>query len=151
MKQFTSQIATSEEQSKRLLKLGLIPITANMYYWIDSYDVSYNHELNIIVNDEIEWGEGFIPAWSLSRLIELIPKKINYKYDTYHLTINMYNNDLFYIKYDRYDKHLDCLVDDGDLLEEIEGCNIIDCCIDIIEWLINSNHFDKKMLNDGAQ
>ena len=67
---FTSQICTTEEQSKRLLGLGLKKETADcvmMYY--DGWHIGEAEHFNFD-KDPVE------PAWSLHRLIELcaIPK-----------------------------------------------------------------------------
>lgn len=69
MNEFNSQVCTSIEQSKRLLKLGLKPETADMaheyieaeYCWLI---VSYDWSLRSM-------SEELIPAWSLHRLIEI--------------------------------------------------------------------------------
>ena len=66
-------ICTSIEQSKHLLELGIDPSTA---------DMSYSEEY--FGNDEWCWRlnackfidvEGIIPAWSLTALLEVIPKE----------------------------------------------------------------------------
>ena len=71
-------ICTSIEQSKRLLELGLDPKTSDM-----SYSEEYFGRDND-GNDEWCWRlnacrfidvEGIIPAWSLSALLEVIPKE----------------------------------------------------------------------------
>lgn len=76
---FNSQIATTIEQSKRLLMLGLKPETADLVY--SNASLPYDKDvfqlicrdypaLNESVNFEIS-PFTFIPAWSLHRLIEL--------------------------------------------------------------------------------
>lgn len=57
-KEFNSQICTTIEQSKRLLKLGLKPETADMYIFDDEVYIGKPN-----VDD--------IPAWSLHRLLLL--------------------------------------------------------------------------------
>ena len=72
-------IATSIEQSKELVRLGLYPKTSDM-----SYSEEYFGKDND-GNDEWCWRlnacrfidvEGIIPAWSLSALLEVMPKEL---------------------------------------------------------------------------
>lgn len=76
---------TSVEQSKKLLELGLNPESADMIHWKMSRDEYYEHE-NIIWTDSVntlrrkglvsfdETRMEIIPAWSLSALLEMMPK-----------------------------------------------------------------------------
>lgn len=78
---------TSIEQSKRLLKLGLDEKTADMRYgYIAPYDYSdrmydggydeipYHKDfLKNSTNFSADEYDGELPAWSLSRLLELLP------------------------------------------------------------------------------
>lgn len=64
-----NKICTSIEQSKHLLELGLDPETADMWYTL-----SEDEELKILsINKETLRGNKFVPAWSLSALLDLIP------------------------------------------------------------------------------
>jgi hypothetical protein len=70
---FTSQICTTEEQSKRLLALGLKAETADMSYRIHYFDLDgmlldriYTLETDPPFNNNRS-----IPAWSFHRLLEL--------------------------------------------------------------------------------
>ena len=76
--EFKSQICTTVEQSKRLLGLGLKPETADMY-WVNHLDlwmpVMLLYEDRPLDNNDI-------PAWSLHRLIEMMPKNIAIDGDT---------------------------------------------------------------------
>ena len=70
--EFKSQICTSRSQSEKLLKLGLKKETADMSY------------IPIVVNHKVEYRLDCstpksidIPAWSLHRLLSLIPKEVN--------------------------------------------------------------------------
>lgn len=87
MKQFTSQIATDYDQSKHLLCLGVSPETADMRYesWnsrTDGLGSWSTPSLYIGFNPENSSFTGTCtnmiatPAWSLSRLINLLPKYI---------------------------------------------------------------------------
>ena len=73
MKQFTSQVCTTREQSQLLLEMGLKPETADMVY---EYEDTYPYDCNLRILEDGDYissniiTEG-IPAWSLHRLIEL--------------------------------------------------------------------------------
>lgn len=85
---FTSQICTSEEQSKRLLDLGLKAETSDMRYQIHYFDLdgillesAHSLEIGSPFNND-----GSIPAWTLHRLIEIL--------DIWYLELNFneFNN-----------------------------------------------------------
>ena len=70
---------TSREESIRLLELGVIPETADKYYFLDPTPAgNIYHLVDISVESGIrnlpEFKEGDIPCWSLSALLNLIPK-----------------------------------------------------------------------------
>lgn len=71
-----TKICTSIEQSKKLLELGLDADTADMHYWTAwAGFISKEKRVTPIVGlppkDAIE--TYWIPAWSLSTLLELLP------------------------------------------------------------------------------
>lgn len=76
---FTSQICTTEEQSERLLALGLKKETADMYYSYDKGEDIYAiracwedfYDSNKLIDGYIR--RHCIPAWSLHRLLCLLP------------------------------------------------------------------------------
>ena len=73
-----SNIATTIEQSKELVRLGLDPKTADMF-WMDTNGVKpclklmddgiFNHR-----NYLVRFPNSSLPAWSLSALLEVMPK-----------------------------------------------------------------------------
>ncbi len=71
---FDSQICTTEEQSKRLIALGLKAETADMSYQVKYRDPFSQHLVDctpsLLTYPPIN-NERFIPAWSLHRLIEI--------------------------------------------------------------------------------
>lgn len=81
--EFNSQICTSVEQSKRLLELGLKKETADMVWmkelaWDEVNHCTYDAETYMLRPIDYLEGEshrGYIPAWSLHRLIELATTK----------------------------------------------------------------------------
>lgn len=65
-----TKICTSVEQSKKLIKLGLDPNTADMYYYTVNGDLCKTP--NIIESEDDLYIVGFIPAWSLPALLNII-------------------------------------------------------------------------------
>lgn len=111
---FYNQVCTNIYQSERLLKLGLDKETADM-------------------------SENTKPAWSLSKLIDLMPEYIHFDdfVDTpYFLTLRPYC--LLKVSYKQ---------DSGRWLYGSESSNLFDAIIDVIEYLILEKHFDKHYLN----
>ena len=116
---FNSQICTSREQSERLLALGLKKETADsMHYhcWTPE---------DGIVDD--------IPAWSLHRLIEMIPEEIDRYFCTSFLTLSKYNV--------YYNESVDGAPD-----MEFEKNNLYESILNCIEWLIKEGYFPKEYL-----
>lgn len=137
---FNSQICTSVEQSKRLLELGLKPETADMSYYVLDSEPVLIIGMAQVYRETLKGGKivetrnaEIIPAWSLHRLIEILPSGIS-KIDCYYgLT---FDKDI--IQYEDYG--IDVLKSFGD-----NPClydNIVDC----IEWLIKEGYFNKEYL-----
>ena len=131
---FKSQICTNREQSERLLALGLKHETVDMVLLKEMVYDEENHctrdgEGYLIRPIEYLEGEehrGHIPAWSLHRLLSLIPSSI----DEFNLEMDgvysiRYTNLIIFCKGYLYD-------------------NIIDC----IEWLIKEGYFNKEYLEE---
>ena len=82
---FNSQICTSHSQSEALLALGLKKETADMVWmkelaWDEVAHCTYDAETYMLRPIDYLEGEshrGHIPAWSLHRLLYLIPKEVN--------------------------------------------------------------------------
>lgn len=122
---FNSQICTTKEQSERLLALGLRKETADTHWW----EIPFSDEWRL--SDFPAFDDDDIPAWSLHRLIEMMPDLIKHDEMLYHQTIDVHG-----IEYDnRYNEA--CQFLDGTLFD-----NIISC----IEWLIEWGHFNEKYL-----
>ena len=84
---FNSQICTTQEQSQRLLDLGLKPETADMHItnmstkgisYTDNWQIgstSYKEVMHFWYEKGLKFGDTaweIIPAWSLHRLIEIL-------------------------------------------------------------------------------
>ena len=119
---FNSQICTTREQSKRLLALGLKKETADMAIELDmetTYEAYYY--------SAYPPSRRGIPAWSLDRLMELVP----HRYGEY---CDYANNYMYY-----YNIPLD-------VVEQFVGETKYEYLIDCIEWLIKEGHFNKEYL-----
>jgi hypothetical protein len=114
---FDSQICTTEEQSKRLIALGLKRETAAM---------GLAGDIPIAIEDWKTQDTTLIdfPAWSLHRLIEMCNKT------QVGMTIGIYNDEAT-VK--------------SALFEVYD--NTYDNLISIIEWLIGWGKFNKNYLN----
>lgn len=135
---FKSQICTTREQSKRLLAMGVKQETADM-----SIPIKDNPNLYCSARPYHDWNGYWkrnrfvIPAWSLSRLLEMIPKSIEQG--------NRPNTDLdinsdgmyWFVTYEElgYDvKHQEMKRD------------LFDAVIATVQWLIDNGHLNKEYL-----
>lgn len=127
-----SQICTNEAQSKRLLALGLKRETADcvmMYY--DGWHVGEAEHFDFD-KDPVE------PAWSLHRLIEMIPTRVPDISGIMHdLTVDGASISYYYFGEESYE--IWRIWNDKELYD-----NVIDC----IKWLIGEGHFDKEYLEE---
>lgn len=121
---FTSQICTTKEQSERLLALGLKKETADMY-WDDHYGYTVPFPIGHKCMGT--------PAWSLHRLMEMMPSFIDIGEHSYMLSIIQgklfsYGSDIV-----------------GNAFLYGKG-NVYDSTIYTIEWLIKEGYFNKEYL-----
>ena len=135
---FKSQVCTSIEQSCRLLELGLKKETADFYT-----PIKLNPDKGSLPCPPDFWTsdepfikkirEASIPAWSLHRLIEMMPEEIDRYFCTSFLTLSKHNV--------YYNESVDGAPD-----MEFEKNNLYDSIIDCIEWLIKEGYFNKEYL-----
>lgn len=129
---FNSQICTTREQSERLLALGLKIETADMAYEYKPKhlaDTDLDKDWVIVAHSPCGTD---IPAWSLHRLIEMMPTMITH--DGYSLILGI-NATCVYYANDEYSK----------TFKAFEG-NLYDCVVKCIEWLIKEGYFNKEYL-----
>ena len=124
---FNSQVCTDKIQSERLLALGLKKETADMRWERISEKYAY------YPSTKMPYASSDIPAWSLGRLVEMMPDIIKDHIDEmlYHLSIA--GNSVFYET-----RSFD--------LCQFFGDNLYVCIIDCIEWLIKEGYFNKEYL-----
>ena len=123
---FNSQICTTKEQSERLLALGLKKETADMWYphFAKTYPIPLVDE--VLTTDDI-------PAWSLNRLIEMMPFDVIPEggFDNCFTLIKNYPKG-YSVEYDGFSYY--------------HKENIYDTIIEGIEHLIKEGYFNKKYL-----
>ena len=137
MKVFNSQICTSREQSERLLALGVKPETADMAIEPDlesTYEVYY-----ISAYPPSKRG---VPAWSLHRLMEIMPQCIYHKNRMCFLFIDQ----SVYVQY----RH-SLYGASQTIMEQFMKSNLWDNLINCIEWLIKEGYFNKEYLNGTTE
>ena len=97
-------IATTIKQSAHLLKLGLPKETADMhYYWeiVKTPGSSGEFEPFLGVGPTVK--DSNVPAWSVGRLMEMLPARINGAYldsSNLHITKNGEEWEVFYCNHD---------------------------------------------------
>lgn len=142
MVQFITQVATSIEQSQQLIELGVKPETADLVYrCIKSKTDSLEWELQLCPPSLENIDNNDIPAWSLVRLLELLPYEIPcdrpnvlhhpelIKYEAgYNFSVCRYT--------------VDCFA--GTHIEN----SPFDSCVSMIKWLIAKGYFSKEYLSN---
>lgn len=145
MTEFKSQICTTVEQSDRLLGLGLKKETADMHYlwagywhlslepWehaVDDYPFDFHSE-----EEQEDWKLRHRPAWSLHRLIEMMPRTIRANDDLFFLLVS--KEDVFYDNTEG--TAYSSFINRNGLYYNITLC---------IEWLIKKGYLNKKYLKE---
>lgn len=148
-----NKICTSLEQSKKLLELGVDVNTADMFYADILVDVNHKYNLHPLESYGFKtFGEtklktsdhlSFIPAWSLSALMNLLPSYFTEvgKYSTsiYRIEIRKYNLiedvNLHQIAYGNYKFYEDGSSSWKDMINTGEKEDLLDAVFDMIVWL----------------
>lgn len=136
---FKNNISTTREQSRRLLGLGVKPETADMYYWYEGNP--YYCPYSLKAQDKVmpyELREEDVPSWSLSRLLEMMPKEIQYETHGCILMITP-----LWISY-TYMLHSE-IIDDVKYVS-VKKYHLFDELLDMIEWLIKGRYFNQDYL-----
>ena len=124
---FNSQVCTSKVQSERLLALGLKKETADMCYTYCNYSDRYELECR-------PPRLGDIPAWSLHRLIKMMPECLTYYGNLHYISIR--EHQVKYVMDGVSDGYFGCW----------GGYTLYDKVINCISWLIKEGYFNKKYL-----
>ena len=141
---FKSQICTSRFQSELLLALGLKKETADMFYFFyDKNTYEINPTWETIWEDRNDYKK-IIPAWSLGRLLEMLPSPIPISDDlpTFHnyAFLNLSNESVGYY-WEDYDGA-------GRTLVGFYGKGFFPAVVDATEWLIKGGNFPKEYLEE---
>ena len=142
---FDSQICTTREQSERLLALGLKEETADMVHF---FSQSLDQDWTIVPLSDGETAryiQGLeIPAWSLGRLLEMLPSPIPISEDLptfrYYAHLNLSNMSVGYY-WEDYDG-------EGRALVGFSGNGLFAAVVDATEWLIKEGNFPKEYLEE---
>ena len=139
---FNSQVCTSKVQSERLLALGLKKETADCYWFY--CDIAKEWKCTILSSTQVfkDYPTTVIPAWSLHRLIEMMPDTIAIENAT------CMGHRFFYLLTFVHD-FVTYEVNSSVFKEFAEHDNYYDNLIDCIAWLIKEGYFNKEYLEDG--
>ena len=139
---FNSQICTTRSQSERLLALGLKRETADCYLEYvgrDNYGNNVWHSSTIVNNYRTPDYSRDFPAWSLHRLMEMVPFNLRDKKGyTYDFMIED-DNTISYYYFSEHSWYCNKYWGKNNLYD-----NFIDC----IEWLIKEGYFNKEYLEE---
>lgn len=125
---FNSQICTTREQSERLLSLGLKKETADMYLCPSIDGIIYQ----VVQLPESSFAEDEIPAWSLNRLIEMMPLDVVPEGGFDNIFTLTKDSSGYSVEYDGFSYY--------------HKKNIYDTLIEGIEHLIKEGYFNKEYL-----
>ena len=147
---FKSQICTDKIQSERLLSLGLKKETADMKYPCTSeyYGGVLTEGISslpiIIDTEDDDITEYDTPAWSLGRLLEMLPSPIPISEDlpTFHhyayLDLSKVSAHYYWENYDGAERALASFCGNG----------FFAAVVDATEWLIKGGNFPKEYLEE---
>ena len=130
---FNSQICTTREQSEKLLAFGIKKETADMYYSYDIICAKPYYKVEEFMNGCVP--EDIFPAWSLHRLIEMMPVDVIPEggFDNCFTLIKNYPKG-YSVEYDGFSYY--------------HNENIYDTLIDGIEHLIKEGYFNKAYMEE---
>lgn len=151
------QIATTSEQSRRLLACGLDPKSADMcyLYWDESgeqlsrevYLEIFNESfldgrIELVPKDFGDYDHSYendSPAWSLSRLLSLLPKVITcdaYGYIWLEIVWLYEENSIPTIRYFTPPNENDDEPDQWEFTDD----SIIECAVQAVEWIRDNGY-----------
>lgn len=131
--EFKSQVCTTKEQSQKLLQLGFKESTADCH-WFYHFPTE---RWQIAARPYVGYGK-YLPAWSLHRLVEMIPLDI---WHTEHENDPRLKHTFWFCKH----------APSYNSVENIDfraHPNLYDNIIDCIEWLINEGYFNQDYLEE---
>ncbi len=140
----TTNIATTKEQSARLLQCGVDPDTADMFYQtpITVSQKRQGEDVLLIKKSDATLYDTDTPAWSLITLLSLLPKEIDIDGYAYRISIYFENPDepvignqwCLYYKPKKHNEK--SRIDDVPMYAP----DLIECAVLMIEWLTANNY-----------
>lgn len=128
------QIATNRLQSDRLLKCGVQAESADMY--INNYDELWAAPFKDCARKK---EEGFVPAWSLSALLGLLPKEIKVD-ESPHDEVQRYGLLIYPFMGGWQAEYQYCEDDECHCLKCVYGTDLLEACVQLIEWLFKNGY-----------
>lgn len=138
------QIATTREQSDRLLKCGVPAESADMTL---SYCKGGFYELMATPFHYGCFNEEDAPAWSLSTLLGLLPKEIKVDESPYD-EIQKYGLLIYPYMGGWQVDYQYCEDDECHCLKCVYGADLIEACVKAIEWL-SANGYALELIKKG--
>ena len=135
-----TNICTTKDQSARLLKCGVSTDTADMMF-------TTHNTLSTEPYKETLENRGYIHAWSLSRLLTLLPKEIKVDESPYD-EIQKYGLLIYPYMGGWQVDYQYCEDDECHCLKCVYGADLIEACVEAIEWL-SANGYKLKGGTDG--
>ena len=142
---FKSQICTSRDQSERLLALGLKKETADMYRppsWGGDKIIGYYVPDVVVFSDHFVENPNDLPAWSLHRLLCMIPNILRAEKpfeNSFSSLMNIMISTLGIAYY--YEDYDENRIYEFECFE-----NLMEASVSAIEWLIKEGYFNKEYL-----
>lgn len=134
----TTNIATTREQSARLLQCGVDPKTADMFYQvpITLSQKQRGEDILLIKKPDKTLYNIDTPAWSLSALLAILPMRIEKHYKDYVLHIQSHPDEE-----ECYRWAASYSDEEGEtILIDAEGSTPIEAVVQLIEELTLKNH-----------
>lgn len=122
----TNRIATTREQSDRLLKCGVPAESADMFLWVNSYGQEFL-ETHYVPSPAVS----ITPAWSLSALLGLLFK----------------SGHILSMQYEHNEYRLQSFYSSGDFVTY--GLTGIEACVNMIEQL-TANGYKLNGIEEGG-
>lgn len=151
------QIATTAEQSARLLQCGVPAKSADMTLRTESGEVNFSRysletELKFYEYDDPKRHIEICPAWSLTALLSLLPKEIEIDGYPYRISIYFGNPDepvignqwCLYYKPKKHNEK--SRIDDIPMYAP----DLIECAVKMIEWL-TANGYKLNGIEKGGE
>lgn len=149
------QIATTKEQSARLLQCGVPAESADMFYQtpITVSQKATREDILLVKKADQTLFDNDIPAFSLSALLALLPKEIEIDGYPYRISIYFENSDepvignqwCLYYKPKKHNEK--SRIDDVPMYAP----DLIECAVQMIIWLINYGYALNGIEKGGSE